>query len=195
MKVLNNIYSIFEEMKMRKAMYLGNDYTFQSLDSFVTGFQMAANEQQLKQKGAPDFGYFSTWLLGHIDEHYGHSGGWYWQIRKRNFTDDTKAFDDFFNLLNIFKSSTISSQTIKVIPEARNFSTTGSVKRFVNSNMDQTYGAPFTIDWINISNSTTIWLNYLDENGNVSFYNWYLNEVEASNALEHEFGKYLRSDK
>jgi hypothetical protein len=69
-------------------MYLGNDFAFESLDSFIGGFAMAASSRQLQTKGYPDFSYFSTWLLGHLKSHFGLGGGWYWQISNRHPKDN-----------------------------------------------------------------------------------------------------------
>lgn len=79
-----NIYTVLEQLKIRKAKYLGNDFTFKSLDSFILGFTMAASSRQLQMKGYPEFGHFSTWLLGHLKSHFGLSGGWHWQIANRH---------------------------------------------------------------------------------------------------------------
>jgi hypothetical protein len=192
MKECNNIYCIFDDLEKRKAMFLGNGYTFQSLESFVTGYLLAANEPQLEPPSTLNFGYFSTWLLGHIDENYGLAGGWFWQISNRNLNDDIQAFDDFFNLLRIFKISVISTKSMIVISQARNFSINGPVKRFTGANLDESLKVPHTIRWINITNSTTIWIEFLDENNKVINESWYLNTKEANDALEKEFGGYLR---
>jgi hypothetical protein len=90
-----NIYPLLDHLKVRKAMYLGNDYNFKSLDNFITGFTMAASDGQLQLNDYPHFGYFSTWLLGHLDNHFGLSGGWHWQITNRNPNNDENAFEEF----------------------------------------------------------------------------------------------------
>jgi hypothetical protein len=192
MKKCNNIYCIFEVLEKRKAMFLGNGYTFQSLESFVTGYLLAANASQLEQPGTLNFGYFSTWLLGHIDENNGLAGGWFWQISNRNLNDDIKAFDDFFYLLRIFKISVISTKSIIVNSQAHNFNINGPVKRFTGENLDESLKVPHSLRWINITNSTTIWIEFLDENNNMFNETWYLNSKEAEDALEKEFGGSLR---
>ncbi|MEO6522466.1 MAG: hypothetical protein ABIN91_12355 [Mucilaginibacter sp.] len=192
MKECNNIYCIFDQLEKRKAMFLGNGCTFQSLESFVTGYQLAANEPQLEQPGSPNFGYFSTWLLGHIDENYGLAGGWFWQISNRNLNDDIKAFDDFFYLLRVFKISVISTKSAIVNSQAHNFSIDGPVKRFTGENLDEPLKVPHTIRWINIANSSTTWIEFLDENNKVFNESWYLDPEEVNDALEKEFGGYLR---
>jgi len=191
MKILDNIYVILDEMQKRKAMYLGNDYNFQSLESFVYGYQLAASDQHLEQSGAPNFGYFNTWILGHISEHYGLSGGWFWQIRNRNLNDDAKAFDDFFDLLSVFKKSGIYFKKAIVNARARDFSITGPVKRYVGSNFDEPDQVPHSIRWTRIGNSTTTWISFLDATNKVFSESWYENEKEATNALDSEFGGYL----
>jgi len=52
-------------------MVLGNEYNFNSLESFISGFTMAASEGQLELYQYLNFRYFSTWLLGHLDKHFG----------------------------------------------------------------------------------------------------------------------------
>ncbi|SDE79950.1 hypothetical protein SAMN05216464_109237 [Mucilaginibacter pineti] len=192
MKECNNIYCIFDELEKRKAMFLGNGYTFQSLESFTTGYLLAANKQQLEQPDTPNFGYFSTWLLGHIDENYGLAGGFFWQISNRNLNDDIKAFDDFFYLLRVFKTSVINTKSTVFNSQARNFSIDGSVKRFIDQNPDEPPKVPYSVRWISITYSTTIWIEFLDENNKVFNETWYLNPKEAKDALEKEFGGYLR---
>lgn len=173
-------------------MFLGNDYTFQSLSAFVTGYLLAAREQQLEQTGSPNFSYFSDWLLGHIDENYGRSGGWHWQIINRNNNDDNKAFDDFFYLLGIFKTSVISTQLAIVSTQAQNFSINGPVSRYPFAKPDERYGPPYAIRWASITNSTAVWVEFLDENNVVFTENRYLNAADATAALEQEFGGYLK---
>ena len=97
-----NIYPLLEHLKLIKAMYLGNDYNFKSLDSFICGFSMAASDGQLQTNDFPNFSYFSTWLLGHLKNHFGLSGGWHWQISTRNSNNEEKAFEEFFSFLEVF---------------------------------------------------------------------------------------------
>jgi hypothetical protein len=189
MKVLTNIYDVFEHMEKRKAMFLGNGHTFQSLDSFVCGYMIAANEQQLQQPGSPYFGYFNIWLLGHIAENYGLSGGWFWQISNRNLNDDIKAFDDFFNILKIFKGSAVSTKLIVVNSQAHNFNISGPAKVLVG---DERLKVPDAVRCTSIANSTTVWIEFLDESNNAFDERWYLNITEANQALAQEFGGYLK---
>jgi hypothetical protein len=77
-----NIYDILEDLEVRKGLYLGTHFNFDSLDSFINGFTLAAKPKQLKREGLPNFGLFSTWLLGHLTKQYGQAGGWHWQIKK-----------------------------------------------------------------------------------------------------------------
>jgi hypothetical protein len=117
-----NIYTVLEQLKIRKAMYLGNDFTFKSLDSFILGFTRAASSKQLQMKGYPDFGYFSTWLLGHLKSHFGLSGGWHWQITNRHPGDDAWAFEEFFYFLEMFKSSLVYKKYVIVDRDAVDYS-------------------------------------------------------------------------
>ena len=100
-----NIYEILAQIETRTGMYLGPDHNFKSLDSFVTGFTIAASSDQLKTDKYPDFNLFSIWLLGHLKRNFGLSGGWYWQIRSRNPKKGDKAFKEFFTYLNEFKKT------------------------------------------------------------------------------------------
>ena len=193
MKVLNNIYDVFEHMEKRKAMFLGNGHTFQSLDSFVSGYMIAATERQLQQPGSPYFGYFNTWVLGHIAENYGLSGGWFWQISNRNLNNDIKAFDDFFNILKIFKGSAVNTKLIVVNPQAHNFNVNGPTKVFVGPNLDERLKVPYAVRCTNIANSTTVWIEFLDEINKTFYDRWYLNITEANQALAQEFGGYLKA--
>ena len=125
-----DIYTLLDHLKIRKAMYLGNEYNFNSLDSFISGFTMAASDGQLELNEYPNFRYFSTWLLGHLKTHFGLAGGWHWQIKNRNPNDDTKAFEEFFEFLEVFKMSKVASKSIIVDKDAIEFSKSSGVTRF-----------------------------------------------------------------
>ena len=168
-----NIYALLDQLRLRKAMYLGNDFTFKSLDSFISGFTMAASGWQLQTKEYPDFSYFSTWLLGHLKSHFGLGGGWCWQISNRHPGDDAGAFEEFFYFLDVFKSSSTYKKYIIVDKDAS-----------VNQR-------PSKIILTTMDNSATVWLDYLDGNGDTILANeWFINLDEAMNSLKREFGSF-----
>ncbi len=174
-------------------MYLGNEYNFNSLNNFITGFTMAATDEQLESKEHPNFSYFSTWLLGHLKKHFGLSGGWHWQIKNRNPNDDTKAFEEFFEFLEVFKMSKTSSKTIILGNEALEFSKSSGNTRFniVNGESIPLEERPYKILWTTIGNSSTVWVDYLDQMDNkVNSGFWRTSTKEAMKDLEREFGKF-----
>jgi hypothetical protein len=171
-------------------MYLGNGYTFSSLDSFITGFTIAAADEQLELNNYPNFRYFSTWLLGHLDSNFGLSGGWHWQIANRNPNNDDNAFIEFFSFLAIYKSSKTHSKYIIVDKGAAEHSK-DHVKRsrVIDGKELISDKTPFKIIWTKIDNSTTVWIRYFDQNGNaISIDTWHINPDEALNTLSAEFG-------
>ena len=109
-----NLYELLGHLEKRKAMYLGNEYTFQSLDSFLCGFGIACSKDQLKSENYNDFSGFNFWILGYLPEHFGRSGGWYWQIKNRNPENDENAFKEFFDFLEIYKTSKKKKEIIKI---------------------------------------------------------------------------------
>lgn len=174
-------------------MYLGNDFNFKSLDSFISGFTMAASDGQMETNDFPNFSYFSTWLLGHLDNHFGLSGSWHWQISNRNPNNDEKAFQEFFTFLEVFKASKIHSKFITVDKEALEFNKTSSIKRFdiVDSETVPIKENSCKIVWTSIDKSTTVWLDYLDQNGNTVYAGlWTISADEASKNLADEFGTF-----
>ncbi|MBI5372817.1 MAG: hypothetical protein HZA79_12415 [Sphingobacteriales bacterium] len=188
-----NIYQLLDHLRVRKAMYLGNDYNFKSLDNFIGGFTMAASDEQLQLNDYPNFSYFSTWLLGHLQAHFGLSGGWYWQITNRNPNNDENAFEKFFSFLEVFKTSKTHSKSINVDKDAIEFNKTSNIKRFETTEGESfsVEEKPFKIIWTTIDNSTTVWLDYLDQNGNATFSGlWTISADEASKNLANEFGSF-----
>jgi hypothetical protein len=173
MKKQTNIYNILEHLEKKKALYLGNHYNFNSLDSFITGFTIAASAQQLQHERYPDFNLFSIWLLGHLKKHFGQSGGWHWQIRNRNLKNDEKAFREFFAYLDLFK---------RTKPKARQFLIDEDAKvlyqqrvkqfRIVKDRQVRVRAKPAKIIWRWFSNSTTVILDYVDEKGRQVGGNW-----------------------
>ncbi|WP_442264893.1 hypothetical protein ACSIGC_11120 [Tenacibaculum sp. ZS6-P6] len=100
-----NIYQILDHLEKRKALYLGNHYSFNSLDAFINGYSCAADDSDWYSEEFNNFSFFNVWLLGHLPKHFGEAGGWYWQIHNRNLNDDKNAFKEFFFFLNLFKTS------------------------------------------------------------------------------------------
>ena len=191
-----NIYPLLEHLKLIKAMYLGNDYNFKSLDSFICGFSMAASDGQLQTNDFPNFSYFSTWLLGHLKNHFGLSGGWHWQISNRNPNNDEKAFEEFFSFLEVFKASKTHSKTITVDKDALEFNKTAIIKRFeiIDGESVPIEENPFKIIWTSIDNSTTVWLDYFDQTGDTVYAGlWTISADEASKNLADEFGSFKGS--
>jgi len=186
-----NIYEILDRLKIRRAMFLGNHYNFNSLDSFITGFMLAASDDQVELNDYPNFGYFNTWLLGHLDKHYGFSGGWHWQITNRNPSDDQKAFDEFFHFLNIFKESKTHCKFKLIDEKAINFYKSSPITRFeiIDGKEIPLSAIPSKITWTTIDNSSTVWISYLDK-GEKNIYNekWFINSGEAVDSLNSEFG-------
>jgi len=175
-------------------MYLGNGYNFSSLDSFVAGFTTAASDRQLELNDYPNFRYFSTWLLGHLKKHFGLSGGWHWQLSNRNFGNDEKCFEDFFEFLETFKKSKTHRKSITLNAEAMEFHKSGHVKRLevVDGKEVKIHDDPFKIEWITMDNSSTVWLDYFDKTGNIIREDiWSINSDEATKKLTDEFGIYL----
>jgi hypothetical protein len=192
LKYIVNLYDTLEQLQQRKAMYLGNDYNFKCLDSFITGFTFAAQSHQLEKPGYNNFTYFSTWLLGHLPAHYGLSGGWHWQISNKNPQDDGKAFEEFFYFLDVFKRSALSARIITVDPAALAFSSNSSVKRYsLTPGKDQhPISKPDSIRKVNIFGSTTLWIEFLDKEHQILTEQWYLTEQEADERLRQEFGEF-----
>jgi len=196
MKIIDNIYDILEHMQKRTAMFLGNDYTFETLNGFITGYTFAATANQLQKQGCPDFTYFSTWLLGHLEEHHGPAGGWHWQIHNRNLNDDKKAFEEFFYYLDIFKKSERVGRSVIIDQQAFAYSIEGEGKQYCSGNDLETFKkiadveSPGKIDWITMTNSSTVWIDYRDNNGDSLFDAWYINEPEAKRKLKLKFGSF-----
>jgi hypothetical protein len=183
-----NIYQLLELLKVRRAMYLGNDCTFGSLHNFISGFVMAASDEQLQQNDSPSFKYFNTWLLGNLERHFGLSGGWHWQITNRQPKNDEKAFEDFFMFIDIFKQSKIHSKFITLDKAALEFNNSFNVKRG-KGEVVLNEKKPLKIVWTTIENSTTVWLDYIDLIGNpIGEGNWIINESEAFEKITDEFG-------
>jgi len=109
-----NLYEILEHLEKRKAMYLGNEYNFHSLDTFIAGFGIGCDRNQLETEMFNNFSDFNIWILGHLPEHFGQSGGWHWQISNRNPNNDKNAFKEFFKFLEIFKIAKRKKEKIEI---------------------------------------------------------------------------------
>ncbi len=154
-------------MKNRRALYLGNTHSFYSLDAFLNGFSLSAEDYQYQSKKFNDFSYFNIWLLGHLPKHYGESGGWYWQISNRNIDNDENAFKEFFGFLEIFKTSE------KKIEEIQNVSFTikdNTQENHIEKKID-------TIQKITFENSTSVWIKAYSQK-KLSYQDWYTSEED-----------------
>jgi hypothetical protein len=189
-EIKTNIYNVLDDLEKRRALYLGNHYSFNSLDSFVTGFKIGASAKQLQHERHPDFNFFSIWLVGHLKKHYGQSGGWHWQIRNRNLKNDEKAFKEFFMYLDLFKKTKVKRRELKVDLDAVEYYRK-NVKQFriVDGKQIRVRTAPVKIVWTSFSNSNTIILGYLDKKGKeVSSY-WEIGHSKAMENLARGFGE------
>ena len=168
-----NLYEILAHLEKRKAMYLGNDYTFHSLDSFITGFGMGCDIDQLETEQFNNFSDFNIWILGHLPEHFGQSGGWYWQISNRNPNDDENAFKEFFEFLEIFKSAKKKKEKIEVEKfefEKSEYNTKTKVETNKIEIVDTVYK-------VTIEQSKTIWIEGYSQD-KLTYERWCLTEKE-----------------
>lgn len=190
MKKEINIYEILDHLQTRKALYLGNDYNFKCLESFVTGFTIAATDQQMESSQYPSFHFFNSWIIGHLKKNFGSSFGWHWQIHNRNPTNDENAFKEFFEFLEKFKNSEVKKKMFVINKNAEeNYLNSGVKKsRIVDGNSTPITEVPSKIIWTTIANSKTVWYDYLDKNGNVLESSWEINEKELLNKFKREFG-------
>jgi hypothetical protein len=186
----SNIYDILDHLEKRRALYLGNHQNFNSLDSFVTGFTIAASVQQLRHERYPDFNLFSIWLLGHLKKHYGQSGGWHWQIRSRNLKNDEKAFKEFFVFLDTFKKTKLNRRELELDQDSIEYYIK-NVKQFrvVDGKQIRIMTRPAKIIWTSFSNSTTIILDYVDKKGKEVGGGWEIGQKKAMECLNRSFGE------
>lgn len=159
-----NLYDVLEQLQKRPGMFLGSNVSFASLDSFISGFMLAARDEQLVKPGLPPLKYFDLWLLGYFEEPRIErlSVNGFWHIRQRN-PDDQKALEELFRLLEVFKQSKVRVTRLKI---------------------DDIVSIRKTL----IAHSTTTWLAHLDVHGNLLREPWYWNETEAEESLLREFG-------
>jgi hypothetical protein len=189
-EIQTNIYDTLDHLAKRRALYLGNHCNFDSLDSFVHGFTMAASASQLQHDNYPGFNLFSIWLLGHLKKHFGQSGGWHWQIRNRNLKNDEKAFKEFFMYLDLFKKSKLKRREIKVDDESLKYYRM-NVKQFriVEGKQIRVRTKPVKVTFTSFSNSTTIIFDYVDNKGREVGGGWEINEAKAIDSLTRSFGE------
>ena len=169
----SNIYVLLDQVKKRKAMFLGNDYNFQSLNAFVTGYLFAANEEQLKTNEFNDFSYFNIWLLGYLE--IGKSSfGWYHHIKERNLESDENAFDMFFKLLEVFKVD----RPIECVFQTK----IGKVSdHFVQNDRPEV-----SLKKLKFTSSKIIWLESLTPE-TFLYDNWFYGEMEFKKRVEQDF--------
>ena len=150
----SNLYEILEHLEKRKAIYLGNEYTFHSLDAFITGFAIGCDRNQLETEHFNNFSDFNIWILGYLPEHFGQSGGWHWQISNRNPKDDENAFEEFFKFLEVFKTAKKHKEKIEVEKfeyERSEFNTKTKTKVNKREIVDSVYK-------VTMEHSKTIWI-------------------------------------
>lgn len=178
------LYDLLEHLEKRKAMYLGNNYNFQSLDSFLCGYSCAADYEHLESDGYNNFSKFNIWLLGHLPEHFGASGGWHWQLKNRNPHNELKAFEEFFYFLEIFKQAKNDISFIKIEPTPYSQSLLNlkaKVDTIQSENIEK-------LKVTRLEKSTTIWMESVSESDSESFYNsWFLTENEFEEELKNRF--------
>jgi hypothetical protein len=174
-----NIYEILEHLEKRKAMYLGNEYTFQSLDAFITGFGIGCDRNQLESEQYNNISDFNIWLLGHLPEHFGHSGGWHWQISKRNPNDDENAFKEFFKFLGIFKTAQKKKEKIKAEIfefEISEFNADTKTEKRKREIVDSIYK-------VTMEHSQTIWIQGFSKN-KLTYERWCLTKKEFDGIIK-----------
>ncbi|WCO00269.1 hypothetical protein [Psychroserpens ponticola] len=177
-----NLYEILEHLEKRKAMYLGNEYTFHSLDAFITGFGIGCDRNQLETEQFNNFSDFNIWILGHLPEHFGQSGGWHWQISNRNPNDDENAFKEFFKFLEIFKTAKKKKEKIEVDKfefDKSEFNTKTKVEINKRVIVDSVYK-------VAMEHSKTIWIEGYSKN-KLTYERWCLTEKEFDKIIS-DFG-------
>lgn len=173
-----NLYEILEHLEKRKAMYLGNEYTFHSLDAFITGFGIGCDREQLETEQFNNFSDFNIWILGHLPEHFGQSGGWHWQISNRNPNNDENAFKEFFEFLEIFKTAKKEKEKIEVEKfefEKSEFNTKTKIEVNKREIVDSIYK-------VTMEHSKTIWIEGYNQK-RLTYDRWFLSENEYKNAI------------
>ena len=175
-----HIYDLLEHLEKRKAMYLGNNYTFQSLSAFLTGFSLSADYSQYNSDIYNNFSDFNIWLLGHLPKHFGETGGWHWQISNRNPNDDENAFKEFFEFVKVFKSSKKKVELIKINPlefDKSEFNTVTKIEIEKREIVD-------SVHKITMENSKTIWLEGYNKE-RLTYDRWCLSEEEFLDMIDN----------
>jgi hypothetical protein len=143
----------------------------------------------LSNDTSPSFIYFDKWLKGHLAEDVDTSLDWAEIIQKRNVNNDEKAIEEFFHFLRIFKNSRFTTRTLIINAASRSYSLNRWIKKYGNLALKDTFLQDLTkIRWRQLSNSTSIWIDFLNECNNEIDGDWYLNEQKANEALTEEFG-------
>lgn len=169
MKIID-IYDLLVELKKRPGMFLGNGYNFQSLSSFITGYLFGRGDKELSKEPYNDFGYFNTWIVGHLSDRYS-SLGWYWFISERNPNDDEKAFAEFFEFLEVFKNS------------KKSVSELGLGKEMLEE-LNIRYGeGDLVVQRVDFANSKSIYLE-VTVNGKAVSLSWFMNEEDFNRGKE-----------
>lgn len=133
------------------------DNSFQSLQAFISGFLVNAPDKQLTQPGVPNFIHFSHWVQGHLDTPWTESYTWHTYIQKSHPGDDARSYEVFYYFLDTFKRSAVHVWTAPML------------RRTI------------------IDNSTTTFIEYLNENNEVIDQDWYLTRAKADEALHEKF--------
>jgi hypothetical protein len=83
-------------------------------------------------------------------------------------------------------------KTIAVDMEAIEFSQNGPVKRFLlrNGKQIKINKKPSKIVWTTLSNSKTVWVDYLDDKDRIFSGFWELDATNARKTLKVEFGRF-----
>lgn len=135
-------------------MFLGNDFSIQSLNNFITGFAFAGGKTYDKSLNYPDFALFTNWLGGRLNYKYEASAmNWSWLLLNK-FKDDKKAFAKFFYYLDQFKKSEPEVIMIKINKK----------------NIQQALGSNLSLLWCGISNSPDSYSNNLQKVDRVILY-------------------------
>ncbi|MCT8341285.1 hypothetical protein MG296_14580 [Flavobacteriaceae bacterium TK19130] len=174
-----NLYEILEHLKDRKALYLGNEYTFQSLEAFISGFGMGCDRNQLETEQFNNFSDFNIWILGYLPEHFGQSGGWHWQISSRNPNNDENAFKEFFEFLELFKTARKEKEKIEIEKfelEKLEFNTKTKVEIKKRELVDSVYK-------VKMEHSKTIWIEGYSQK-RLTYDRWFLSHDEYENAIK-----------
>ncbi len=174
-----NLYDLLEHLQKRRAMFLGNDHTFQSLDAFIGGFLLASNSTQIETEDFNSFSDFNMWILGYLPNHFGRTGGWYWQIKNYIKKNDDQAFEYFFECINLFKTAKKYTEILDVKP----FRIQVTEFNASQKKPDLSYKLVNFMYKVTMEHSTTIWVKGFQDNELV-YETWCLSEEEYWNIVE-----------